>query len=126
MNYIPLANLLGIYYQIRDDYINLQSVEYSTKKGFAEDLSEGKFSFPIIHGVRADLSDKRVLDVLQRRPTTPTLKLNTITYLKNETKSLSYTLGVLRTLQKQIRDEIQRLGGNPELEGILETLQTQE
>jgi geranylgeranyl diphosphate synthase type 3 len=28
-NYIPLANLLGIYYQIRDDYMNLQSVKVS-------------------------------------------------------------------------------------------------
>jgi len=126
MNYIPLANVLGIYYQIRDDYMNLQSVEYSTTKGFAEDLSEGKFSFPIIHGVRADMSDRRVLDVLQKRPTTPTLKINTIAYLKNETGSLAYTLGVLRTLEKQIGDEIQRLGGNPGLEEIIATLQIKE
>lgn len=26
-NYVPLANLIGIIFQIRDDYVNLQSVE---------------------------------------------------------------------------------------------------
>lgn len=48
---IPLVNLMGIYYQIRDDYINLQSVKYAQNKSFAEDLTEGKYSFPIIHGI---------------------------------------------------------------------------
>lgn len=28
-NLVPLANLLGIYYQIRDDYSNLQNAEVS-------------------------------------------------------------------------------------------------
>jgi hypothetical protein len=28
--------------------------QYTHNKGFADDLSEGKFSFPIIHGVRSD------------------------------------------------------------------------
>jgi hypothetical protein len=26
-DYIPLVNLLGVYFQIRDDYMNLQSTE---------------------------------------------------------------------------------------------------
>ncbi|RMZ38403.1 hypothetical protein AFCA_000099 [Aspergillus flavus] len=44
-----LITLLGRYYQIRDDYQNIASDEYTTKKGFCDDLSEGKFSFPLIH-----------------------------------------------------------------------------
>lgn len=28
-DYIPLSNLIGIYYQIRDDYMNLQSDQVS-------------------------------------------------------------------------------------------------
>jgi geranylgeranyl diphosphate synthase type 3 len=61
VDYIPLVNLVGVYFQIRDDYMNLQSTEYGDNKGFAEDLSEGKFSFPIVHAVRADTSNRQVL-----------------------------------------------------------------
>lgn len=53
LNLIPLANLIGLLFQIRDDYMNLEDKDYETNKGFAEDLTEGKFSFPIIHGIRS-------------------------------------------------------------------------
>ena len=41
--------------QIRDDYINLTSTDYAANKSFAEDLTEGKFSFPILHAIKYDL-----------------------------------------------------------------------
>ncbi|KAI0937773.1 hypothetical protein AcW1_003845 [Taiwanofungus camphoratus] len=102
--------------------MNLQSTEYAENKGFAEDLTEGKFSFPIVHAVRADTSNRQVLNVLQKRPSTPTLKLHTVLYLRQHTKSFDYTIGVLRSLEKQIRDEITRLGGNQGLEKIIDAL----
>lgn len=46
---IPLVDLLGKHFQIRDDYINLKSEMYIDQRGFAEDVTEGKYSFPIIH-----------------------------------------------------------------------------
>lgn len=61
-------------------------------------------------------------DVLQKRPTTPTLKNHAISYLRNHTKSFEYTLGVLSSLEKDVYQEIRRLGGNPRLEAIMETL----
>ncbi|KAJ6534994.1 isoprenoid synthase domain-containing protein [Mycena capillaripes] len=121
-DYIPLMNLIGIFYQIRDDLVNLQSSTYSSTKGFAEDLTEGKFSFPIVHGVRADTSDKRILDVLRKRPSTPTSKAPVIEYLKTSTRSFEYTLGVLQTLESQARAEVARLGGNKRLERIIDAL----
>ncbi|KAG6851581.1 hypothetical protein C0991_007935, partial [Blastosporella zonata] len=60
-NYIPLVNLIGIYFQIRDDLMNLESTEYTQNKGFAEDLTEGKFSFPVVHGIHADTTNRQVL-----------------------------------------------------------------
>ncbi|PCH35749.1 terpenoid synthase [Wolfiporia cocos MD-104 SS10] len=122
MDYVPLVNLFGIYYQIRDDYMNLQSPQYADNKGFAEDLTEGKFSFPIVHAVRADPSNRQVLNILQKRPTTPTLKHHTVAYLRNHTKSFDYTIGVLRSVERQIRAEVARLGGNTGLEKLVDAL----
>lgn len=48
---MPLTNTLALYFQIRDDYINLDSAAYMQNKSFCEDLTEGKFSFLIIHAV---------------------------------------------------------------------------
>lgn len=122
VDYVPLVNLFGVYFQIRDDYMNLQSTEYSNNKGFAEDLTEGKFSFPIVHGVRADEKNRVILNVLQKRPSTPTLKHHTIDHLRYKTSSFDYTLNVMSSLEQQLRAEIARLDGNDQLEGILDAL----
>ena len=51
-NFEELTSVLGLYFQIRDDYANLCLEEYAVNKSFAEDLTEGKFSFPIVHAIR--------------------------------------------------------------------------
>ncbi|OJA20136.1 hypothetical protein AZE42_09305 [Rhizopogon vesiculosus] len=122
IDYIPLINLIGIYYQIRDDYMNLQSNQYADNKGFAEDLSEGKFSFPIVHGILEKPENRQIMNVLQKRPKSPTLKHHTISYLKDTTKSFDYTLAVLKKLDRQARGELERLSGNPMLSAILDKL----
>lgn len=40
-------------------------LQYTVNKGFAEDLSEGKFSFPIVHAVRTNTSNRQVLSESQ-------------------------------------------------------------
>lgn len=81
-DYTQLLEVFGLYFQIRDDYANLQSKEvmeneislkhntyfllscnkrdlmptltqYEDNKSFCEDITEGKFSFPIIHSIRS-------------------------------------------------------------------------
>lgn len=64
----------------------------------------------------------RNTDVLQKRPTTPTLKVHIISYLQNHTKSFDYTLRVLHKLEKQTYEEIDRLGGNVGLQTIIDSL----
>ncbi|KAG8951587.1 geranylgeranyl pyrophosphate synthetase [Tulasnella sp. 424] len=123
VDYVPLVNLIGVYFQIRDDYMNLQSNEYTDNKGYCEDLTEGKFSFPIIHSIHANSSNRQVLNVLAKRPSTPTMKRYAVNYMRDRTASFEYTRGVLDKLDRQARDEVARLGGNPKLEAILDALQ---
>ncbi|KAF9260428.1 terpenoid synthase [Marasmius fiardii PR-910] len=121
VDYVPLVNLIGVHFQIRDDLMNLQSAEYTSNKGFAEDLSEGKFSFPVVHSIHTNTSNRQVLNILQKRPTTPTLKHYAIDYMENTTKSFEYTFGVLEVLEGKVKKEIERLGGNPGLEAFVES-----
>lgn len=155
-DYTPLVNLISLLFQIRDDYQNLRSTEYGENKGFCEDLTEGKFSFPVIHGVRAEreggkreilsgsflsfapssyrnrtesdslisMPENRLslADVLQKRTTDRSLKEYTVKIMTDRTKSFAYTRKVLRTLEGQVMSEIERLGGNRVLEGIVKGL----
>ncbi|KAG1903423.1 isoprenoid synthase domain-containing protein [Suillus fuscotomentosus] len=97
VNFIPLVNIIGVYFQISDDYMNLQSTEYNDHKGFAEDLTGGKFSFPIVYRVHVDDQS-----VLQKCPTTPTLKHYTIIYRWTKTKLFDYMLMVMQNLKQQL------------------------
>jgi geranylgeranyl diphosphate synthase type 3 len=61
-------------------------------------------------------------DVLQKRTNSVSVKSHTVEYLRTQTRSFEYTLGVLTTLRRQTMDEIERLGGNKGLEAIMERL----
>eukprot|EP00126_Sphaerothecum_destruens_P012950 Sdes_comp22154_c0_seq1m20671 len=65
-DFIPLVNILGLYFQIRDDYANLSSLQYMKSKSFCEDLSEGKFSFPIIHSILSDPMNTQLVNILKQ------------------------------------------------------------
>ncbi|KAF9072213.1 terpenoid synthase [Rhodocollybia butyracea] len=121
-SYITLANLIGVYFQIRDDLLNLISKEYSDAKGFAEDLEEGKFSFPIIHGINADISDNRILETLRQRPKASGPKYDIIEYLKCNTRSFEYTVDSLEHLESLIQKEMAALEPNCILENIVSKL----
>jgi geranylgeranyl diphosphate synthase type 3 len=60
-DYVPLVNLIGVLFQIRDDYQNLQDTQYTNNKGLCEDITEGKFSFPIIHAVLSRPDDRQLI-----------------------------------------------------------------
>lgn len=49
LNLVEVADIFGLIYQIQDDLLNLSSERYKKNKGFAEDITEGKYSFPVIH-----------------------------------------------------------------------------
>ena len=117
-NFIPLVNSLGLFFQIQDDYMNLQSEEYADNKSFCEDLTEGKFSFPIIHAIRHNPSDHRLLNILKQRTQKESLKMYAVQYME-QAGSFQYTLGVIAELQRATTKLIQELGGNEDIAVIV-------
>lgn len=68
-----VVDLFSVFFQVRDDVMNLDSGEvcedailtlayskwasqYAAQKGFAEDLTEGKFSYPVVHSITTSRS----------------------------------------------------------------------
>ena len=121
-DFIPLVNDLGLYYQIRDDYINLQSDKYMENKSFCEDLTEGKFSFPIIHSIQANRKDSRLLSILRRRPDDIETKKHAVEYMKT-TDSFEYTLQVLEEIKASLLEKMASLGNNAAVLMIIEQLE---
>mmetsp|Transcript_9636 Transcript_9636/g.13649 ORF Transcript_9636/g.13649 Transcript_9636/m.13649 type:complete len:202 (+) Transcript_9636:631-1236(+) len=121
----PLVNNLGLYFQIRDDLINLADEEYFKSKSFCEDLSEGKFSFPIIHCVqKCKPSDNRLLSILKQR----THELDIKRYAQHIMKkagSLKYTRDKCKSLKEEIIKQVEGLGGNHPLLELLNMLDIQ-
>lgn len=116
-----LAGILGLYFQIRDDYCNLCMQEYSENKSYCEDLSEGKFSFPIIHAIQSKPDDRQVMNILRQRTKDVEVKKYCVTLLE-KFGSFDYTRTILAELDKKARDEVERLGGNPLLIKVLDDL----
>lgn len=100
-SFVPLVNLLGIIYQIKDDYINLCNPEYFTNKGYCEDLKEGKFLFPIIHAIRFDESNMEVINILKKHTDDLELKNHVVEYMKSQSKSFEYCQSTLTHLKLQ-------------------------
>jgi geranylgeranyl diphosphate synthase type 3 len=118
---IPLVNTFSLYYQIRDDYINLQSNAYMQNKSFCEDLTEGKFSYPIIHSIRATPHDHRLLNILKRKTDDEDTKRYAVQVMTS-TQSFQYTLDKLQVLAQQLRGQIAALGGNVHIDRIIDYL----
>ncbi|KAL7651519.1 hypothetical protein ACMYSQ_011229 [Aspergillus niger] len=114
----PLVDLMGEYFQIRDDYKNLTE-EYTGQKGFCEDLDEGKFSFPLIyaHKFLPETSDIRNILKEGRRSggLGITQKQHVLGWL-HESGSMTYTKRTLRGLISEIRhqiDQVEKESGCP-------------
>lgn len=95
---IPLVNTIGLLFQILDDYQNLASTIYTANKGLAEDLTEGKFSFPVSHAIRMDPSNRILPNILQQRTKDDDVKRYAVRYIES-TGSFAYTRKVLRVLE---------------------------
>lgn len=122
-DFCPLVNNLGLYFQIRDDFINLADEdEYMKSKSFCEDLTEGKFSFPILHCIRTSPDRRqRLLHIIQQRTEDVNVKRYAQQLLR-DAGSLEYTRERCASLKTEIEAQIEAFGGNPPLMQILQQL----
>ncbi|XP_058960668.2 geranylgeranyl pyrophosphate synthase [Pocillopora verrucosa] len=120
-NFVPLLDTLALFFQIRDDYANLLSEEYKENKSFCEDLTEGKFSFPIIHAIRSDSESTRILNILRQRTTDVDIKKYFVDCLE-QIGSFAYTKVILKQMEDKSQALIADLGGNPQLSAIVKQL----
>ncbi|KAK6855220.1 hypothetical protein PG995_008752 [Apiospora arundinis] len=124
-----LMTLFGRFFQIYDDYVNISSAQYTKTKGFAEDLDEGKYSFPLIHALEhARPASRAALEhLLMRRRVAghaDACQKDFTIGLFRETGSLASTTEVLRALRRELEDEVGRLEAamgkaNPGLRGVI-------
>ena len=127
-DYVPLVNTIGLLFQILDDYRNLSHPTYTANKGLCEDLTEGKFSFPIIHAIRANPANLVLINILKQKPTDDDVKRYAVAYM-DSVGSFAYTRRVLRGLTRKalaLVDEVDAGRGNGGgIKAILELLKVE-
>jgi geranylgeranyl diphosphate synthase type 3 len=125
-DFSPLVNAMALYFQIRDDLVNLADEDYSKTKGFCEDFTEGKFSLPIIHALRiADCGPAlpaEIRSVLKQRTEDMSL-LKFAQQSLRKAGSLAYAKQRCIAINEEIRGHLKDLGGNFALESIMTRLQ---
>jgi len=107
---VPLVNLMGLVFQICDDYLNLSSGTYTKNKGLCEDLTEGKFSFPVIHSIRSNPANLQLINILKQKTTDDGVKRYAVAYMET-TGSFDYSRKVVKELKAKASDLIAEMDG---------------
>ncbi|KAF2892307.1 hypothetical protein ILUMI_13865 [Ignelater luminosus] len=118
---LRLLTCLGLYFQINDDYINLWSVEYQKTKGFCEDITEGKFSYPIVYVINNFPEEGKIIkDILSQR----TRDVEVLTYCRSIIEKCGgqeYTRNAIHKYKNIILEEKAKLSYNAIFEEVLQT-----
>jgi geranylgeranyl diphosphate synthase, type III len=122
-DFTKLVNDMAMYFQIRDDFINLADDEYMKSKSFCEDITEGKFSFPIVHAITNE-SHSQLISILKQHTNDEDVKRYAQSLMK-EMGSLEYTRQKCSALKAEIFEEVNQFGGNPQLLKLIEALHFQ-
>ena len=85
--------------------MNLSSTEYTENKGLCEDLTEGKFSFPIIHSIRSNPQNLQLINILKQKTTEEEVKRYAVDIMKR-TGSFEYCKKVLKELNEKALEMI--------------------
>ncbi len=117
------AESLGIAFQMRDDVLDLTSVQFTRKKGGrAQDITEGKRSLPVIHTnkVSSIRDRKRLIQILEMHTTDRKLKEEAIAIMQKY-DSIEYTERFAKRIIKKSWNEVEHLLPASESRGKLKT-----
>merc|ERR1711990_289537 len=118
------VRLMQVFSENDKDYINLVDFKYHKNKGLCEDITEGKFSYPIIHAIHSRPGDTRLINILKQRTEDVDVKKYAVSYME-ETKSLEYTRERSIALKVEVMQHISDLGGHQLLEALVQKLDKQ-
>lgn len=116
---VALVNVMGLVFQICDDYLNLSNGIYTHNKGLCEDLTEGKFSFPIIHSIRSNPGNHQLINILRQKTKDDEVKRYALQYMES-TGSFKHTQKVVRDLRGralQLIEDIEKSDSEKQPEG---------
>ncbi|CAI7674226.1 unnamed protein product [Penicillium manginii] len=113
---VSLVNVMGLIFQICDDYLNLSSTAYTHNKGLCEDLTEGKFSFPIIHSIRSNPGNHQLVSILKQKTQDEEVKRYAVQYMQS-TGSFTHTRQVVRDLRDRALSLIELIDATPRING---------
>ncbi|KAF5576189.1 geranylgeranyl diphosphate synthase [Fusarium pseudoanthophilum] len=124
-----VVSLLGQYFQIRDDYMNLIDNKYTDQKGFCEDLDEGKYSLTLMHALQSDSSGllTNILSMRRVQGKLTTQQKMVVLEVMKANGSLEWTSALLGMLHTRVLAEIGSLElslnrDNPALRALVERL----
>ncbi|KAF2646247.1 terpenoid synthase [Massarina eburnea CBS 473.64] len=111
----PIVSAIGLLFQILDDHLNLSPTSgYSDLKGLCEDLTEGKFSFPVIYAIHSDPSNRILYNILKQKASDEEVKRYAVKYMEQK-GSFEYSKKVIDQLRekalaliKEVEDVLER------------------
>lgn len=122
---IKLTNKLSRYFQIRDDLLNLASPTFHAKKGFCEDITEGKYSFMVLHCMRENPATVNELVGLLAKKTVAVDEIKRALTIMHATGSFDYTSTYLQELHDSLLNDVVALGDNFSLRKVLIALNSE-
>lgn len=97
----------GLAFQIQDDLLNLIGKAESTKKGFRDDITEGKRTLMVVHALSELPPSKKqqLIDILSSH-TTDEAQLNAAVSLMQEADSINFARRYAEQLTSKAKEEI--------------------
>merc|ERR1711977_239403 len=95
---------------VLERYLDLSPGTYTKNKGLCEDLTEGKFSFPVIHSIRSNPANLQLINILKQKTTDDGVKRYAVAYMET-TGSFEYSRKVIKELKAKAGDLIAEMDG---------------